>query len=362
MLNCQVAFQSANYYETIYEPMIDTTAQEIATWKEKITKARVPQTLADKLIAHIERIAPSGQIAQWDQFVRCIEWVTALPWERETADILNIDHVREILNNNHHGLEAIKKRILEYISVLILEKARGVGVFHAPILLFVGLAGTGKTSIAQSIAQAVGRTFVRIPFGGLSSALDLRGLSKIQPEAEPGAIIKSLREAQSRNPVILLDEIDRVSEDSRGAIMGVLLELLDPEQNRHFTDHYIDYPFDLSHVLFIATANTTHNISTAVMDRLETIAMPSYTDEEKIIIAKKYILPRLLTKSGLASDSLSIYDAAFKKMARQTGFDPGIRSIERSLEAIVRKAAFQLVNKAATSFTINEQNLNEYLE
>lgn len=342
--------------------MNSANMQEVKQWEERIKNAHIPSALTEKLLNQLRRMNVSEQLSQWESFSRYIDWTITLPWDKSTSEMLDISQVKIIMDKNHYGLEDLKKRILEYLSVLILEKEKGMVSFHAPILLFVGLAGTGKTSIAQSFAEAMERKFVRIPFGGLSSALDLRGLSKTHTEAEPGLIIKAIREAQYKNPVILLDEIDRVSEANRGAIMGVLLELLDPAQNSHFTDHYIDYPFDLSQVLFVATANTVQHIASAVLDRLEVIQMPSYTDDEKITIAKQYILPRLLKESGMLGDAVVIDATVFKKIARQAGYDQGIRSIERSIESIVRKVAYKIVNKEGNSFIITEQNMREYLE
>lgn len=243
-----------------------------------------------------------------------------------------------------------------------MQKRQGTTRFRAPILFFVGLAGTGKTTFAKSIAETLGREFIRVPFGGLASALDLRGLSKVQPEAEPGQIIKALRRVNTKNPVILLDELDRITPSAHGEIMGVLIELLDPEQNNHFVDHYIDYPFDLSQVIFVATANNTQTISTAVMDRLEVIQMPSYKDEEKIAIGKNYVLPRLIKDSGIKPDALTIDDEVWKHIARLSGFDPGIRSIERKVESIVRTAAFKMVGGQGETFAITMTNLKEFME
>jgi ATP-dependent Lon protease len=340
---------------------------EIQKLEEKVKNANLPIALFDKIEAQIERIRLSikygDNLNQLEVVSKYIDWLTALPWSTKTEDLLDIKKAKEIMDKNHFGLELVKKRILEYLSILILQKQRlKLESFHAPILLFVGLAGTGKTTFAKSIAETLGRKFIRIPFGGLSSPLDLRGLSKIQSEAEPGQIIKSLRRVNSKNPVILLDELDRVAPEARGAIMGVLLELLDPEQNANFVDHYIDYPYDLSSVIFVTTANNTTNISTAVMDRLEVIQMPSYTDKEKIIIAKNYILPRLLSESGLSPDNLIIEDTILQHIARLSGYDPGIRSVERHVEVIVRKVAYKFVNGDGTSFIINEANAKEYLE
>lgn len=340
---------------------------EIQKLEEKVKKANLPSGLFEKAQAQLERVnltlKYSGNINQLETVSKYIEWITSLPWANKTEDLLDIKKAKEIMDKNHFGLESVKKRILEYLSILILQKQQlKLESFRAPILLFVGLAGSGKTTFAKSVAETLGRKFVRIPFGGLSSALDLRGLSKVQLEAEPGQVIKALRRISSKNPVILLDELDRVAPEARGAIMGVLLELLDPEQNANFIDHYIDYPFDLSSVVFITTANNTTNISTAVMDRLEVIQMPSYTDQEKITIAKNYILPKLLEESGLSSENLVIEEVVWQKIARLSGYDPGIRSVERYVEMVVRRVAYKFVNGEGTQFVVNEANMKEYLE
>lgn len=340
---------------------------EIQKLVDKIKSVNLPQDLLEKSKTQIERIALSlkfgGNLNQLELVSKYFDWIINIPWDKKTQDILDIKQAIEIMNKNHYGLEGIKKRLLEYLSVLILQtKQSGFTGYHAPILFFVGLAGTGKTTFAKSIAETLGRKFIRIPFGGLSSPLDLRGLSKIQPEAEPGQIIKSICRCGVKNPVILLDELDRIAPEARGAVMGVLLELLDPEQNNHFTDHYIDYPLDLSQVVFVATANNTSNISTAVMDRLEVIQMPSYSDTEKVVIAKSYILPHLSQESGLPQGVLNVDDVVWQKIARLSGYDPGIRSVERYVETIVRKVAFKFVNGEGSNFLINENNIKDYIE
>ena len=229
------------------------------------------------------------------------------------------------------------------------------------ITSYYGPSASGKTTFAISIAESLGRKFVRIPFGGLSSALDLRGQSKTSPEAEPGMIIRALRRAGSRNPVILLDELDRITPESRAAIMGVLIELLDPGQNANYTDYFIDCPFDLSQVLFVATANNTNNISTAVMDRLEVIQMPSYTDEQKNIIGKSYVFPKILKEAGLTSDQLQIDDDVWPTIVRPLGFDSGIRTLERTINGICRKVALLIVSGKGISYHVTNQNIKEFL-
>ena len=339
---------------------------ELEKLKSKLQSAHLPANLQEKANQQIERINLTfkygGNFAQFDIVEKYIDWITALPWETKTEDVLDIKKAKEVLDRNHYGLENIKSRVLEYLSVLILQKKNlKEEAFHAPSLFFVGLVGTGKTTFAISVAEALGRKFVRIPFGGLSSALDLRGQSKTTPEAEPGMIIRGLRRVCARNPVVLLDELDRITPESRASIMGVLVELLDPGQNKAYTDYFIDYPFDLSEVIFIATANNTTNIATAVLDRLELIQMPSYTDDEKIQIAKNYVLPRYLKSSGLSTENLKIDDAVWAKLTRPLGFDAGIRSLERTIEGVVRKTAYKIVNGQGQSFTVNEENVKDFL-
>lgn len=340
---------------------------EIKKLEELLHKADIPHDLWEKANMQLQRINLTlrygGNINQLDMLVKYVEWVTSLPWAKRSQDLLDIEAAKRVMNEHHYGLDKIKGRVLEYISVLMLQQQKKeLGHFHAPVLFFVGLAGTGKTTFARSIAEALGRQFARVPFGGLSSALDLRGLSKVQPEAEPGQILKAMRRVGTKNSVILLDELDRIAPAAQGEIMGVLLELLDPEQNSHFIDHYVDYPFDLSEVIFVATANNTRSISTAVLDRLEIIQMPSYTDEEKIHIAANYILPRLLKDSGMSADSITVEDSVWKHIARLSGYDPGIRSVERRVEAIVRNAAFQTVTGKGQKFVISDANAKEFVE
>src|SRR3990167_8565524 len=240
--------------------------------KEKINKSELPDEIRERLLTLLA-YTPSG--VDLARIVAYIEFAISLPFNKFSEDILDLNRAKQILDKNHYGLGVVKDRILEYLSVLILHKTKNQnGAFHAPILAFIGLVGTGKTSIAYSIAESLGRPIIRIPFGGLGDPLQLRGQSRVRPDAEPGQIMKAIRSTGVNNPVILLDEIDRVAEEGRVNIMGVLVELLDPQQNHAFVDHYLDFPFDLSKVMFIATANNTTNIATAVMDRIEPIEMP----------------------------------------------------------------------------------------
>lgn len=344
-----------------------TSLSETDKLNGKLQEASLPANLREKAQEQVNRIGLAmkygGNLSQIDVTEKYIDWITSMPWDKRTQDILDINKAKQVLDQNHFGLEKVKARVLEYLSVLILQKQKMPDqVFHAPSLFFVGLAGTGKTTFAKSIAESLGRKFVRIPFGGLSSALDLRGQAKVTPEAEPGMIIRALRRVQSKNPVILLDELDRVTPEARGAVMGAMLEILDPGQNVTFTDYYMDYPFDLSEVIFVATANNTTNVATAVLDRLELIQMPSYTDEEKIAIGKRYVLPKYMAELGLTADNLKADDQIWPILVRPLGFEPGIRSLERVVEGIVRKVAFSIVSGQGTTYTISPANLKEFAQ
>jgi ATP-dependent Lon protease len=339
---------------------------EVTSLRKKISESKIPGDLEAHVTGNLEEISRlENDIAarvHIEQMLRYIDWVVNLPWNTRTTDVLDIAKANEILEKNHYGLSTVKDKILEYLSVLKLNSDQTMVSRRAPILCLVGLVGTGKTTLAKSIAEAMGRRFIRIPFGGMSDALELRGQSRVRPDAEIGMILKGLRYAGSKNPVILLDEIDRVAEDARGDIMGVLVEILDPEQNAAFTDHYLDYPFDLSEVLFVATANNTEKIATAVLDRLEPIQMPSYSDEEKIKIAKNYVLPRLLRDSGLTPQNLTIDDAIWPKLVRPLGYDSGIRSLERTINGVCRKVARMIVEGKGTSVHVDESNIKNFVE
>jgi ATP-dependent Lon protease len=346
---------------------MDSAAQEITNLIAKVKAADLPEGLREIVLVRLNQLSkltnsPSF-LPEFDSMVRYIDWITVLPWNKRSQDTLDLVNAKKILDTNHFGLEDIKTRVLEYMSVMKLKQEKGetADIYRAPILCFVGLVGTGKTTIAFSIAQALGRPIARIPFGGMGDPLDLRGQSRMHPEAEPGKIIKALRDTQSKNPVILLDEIDRVTDQGRSSIMGVLVELLDPKQNHAFTDHYIDYPFDLSEALFIATANNTTNISTAVMDRLEPISMPSYSDLEKITIGQKYVLPASMKAAGLPAGALTIDDDVWANIVRPLGYDAGIRTLERNIDGVVRKVAKMLVEGKAQSVRVTSQNVKEFL-
>lgn len=344
--------------------------EQIKKLQEEVGNTSLPPQLLEKVNTMIELLAATSKggdsFVNFEAISNYINWVTSIPWDKETKDILDLSHAKETLDKNHYGLQTVKDRILEYLSsiILILQKSSTDSIIRAPILCLIGLVGTGKTTLAYSIAEALGRNFQRIPFGGMGDVRALRGQSRAFADAEPGLIIKKLVASKSRNPVILLDELDRVTDQGRADIMGALVELLDPEQNSAFTDHFVDYPVDLSHVLFIATANNSTNISTAVLDRLEVIQMPSYTDEEKLQIGKQYLFPKTLSATGLSRESLEITDDVWPVIIRPLGFDSGIRSLERSIEGICRKIARIIVEgkmPQGGKIIINSQNVKEFL-
>src|SRR3989344_3463110 len=366
------------------DPAQDTTTQpaysdqhassdQIRRLGEKVEGAKLPDDLRRNLIERVSRLAllrsgagfmSTNYIIEYESTSAYINWVVGLPWNRMSEDTLDLQKTKEILDKNHYGLEQIKTRILEYLSEIILnvKNKRTENLLHAPILCLVGLAGTGKTTLASSVAEALGKKFERIPFGGMGDSSALRGQSKALPDAEPGLMIKKLFHAKTKNPVILLDELDRTTDQARSDIMGVLVELLDPEQNFAFTDHYIDYPFNLTNILFVATANNTNNISTAVLDRLEIIQMPSYSDDEKIMIAKKYLFGKIRHQTGLDESQLTVDDNLWPSVIRPLGFDAGIRSLERTIEGICRKTARLIVEEKVQKVNIDSQNMKEFIQ
>jgi len=346
---------------------LPTAEEAVEKLVKKISTIKFPDGLKDKVEEMFSQLRINARSEEtfwlnYQSVSKYIDWVISLPWFKESEDILDLQFAHEKLDEGHYGLDSVKDRIMEYISVLALQKNRHPDEkLRAPIMLFVGLVGTGKTTMAASIATVLGREFVRIPFGGLGDPLYLRGRSRIYPEAEPGAIIRGLVQCKTKNPVILLDEIDRVADDALNTIMGVLVELLDPEQNSRFSDHYIDYPFDLSQVFFCATCNNTNRIATAVMDRLEPIQMPSYNDEEKTAIGRDYIFPKALKESGLTDKDLIITPDIWPNIVRPLGFDAGVRTLKRNIEGLCRKVAMVILSGRQKQVVIDGSNIKNYI-
>ncbi len=351
--------------------------EEISVLLEKVEKADIPPELKTKTIRMVNRLQRMAQFGsystEYENISAYVDWVTGLPWTKRTDDNLNLEQAEKTLGSSHYGMEAVKTRILEYISVLNLTEERRKGTMQistgplaatrSTVICFLGLPGTGKTSVSYSIADALDREFVRIAMGGMGNANQLRGEPRSVPAAEPGLVIKGLRQAQSRNPVILLDEIDRVAENAQAGITGVLLELLDPEQNSAFTDHYINFPFNLSEVLFLITCNSTRNIANAVLDRLEVIEMQPYSDEEKTIIGKEYLLPRALKTCGLSPNQIIIDDKLWSLIIRPLGYDAGIRTLDRTINTICRRVARKVVESGNENevFEITKDNIKEFI-
>jgi ATP-dependent Lon protease len=332
---------------------------------QQVEAVNLPPELKQRTLATIDRLQrmffQGFYSEEFEKTRHYINWITRLPWEKRVERPIDLAHIKQVLDKHHYGMPEVKERILEYMSVLKLRLERNMGTARAPIVFLVGLVGTGKTTFASALSEALGRPLVRIPFGGMGSARDLRGQSRLHLESEPGQIIKALARSGVKNPIILLDEIDRVTEEARADIMGVLVELLDPNQNHQFFDHFIDYPVDLSEVLFIATGNNTTNIATAVLDRLEPIQMPSYTDNEKITIGKEYLLPQALKESGLDANIITIDSQLWPQIVRPLGYDAGIRTLNRTIQGITRRVAKMIVEKKAQSVNLTAENIKQFL-
>lgn len=349
------------------------SSDQIRILGEKIEKAPIPEEFKQELLDRISRLAlirssagflSSTYIMEYESTSRFVNWVISMPWGTKTEDMLDLSKAKAQMDKNHYGLGPLKQRVLEYIASLMLNiknYGNSAHLIKAPILCIVGLAGTGKTTFAKSLAEALGRQFERIPFGGMADSRVLRGQSRYFPDAEPGQIIKRLVHSKSSNPVILLDELDRVTDVARADIMGVLIEILDPEQNARFTDHYVDYPFNLQNVLFVATANNVSSVATAVLDRLEIIQMPSYNDEEKIVIGRDFVLPKTMQMTGLLPNQLIIDPAVWGGLVRPLGYDPGIRGLDRLITGICRKAATVIISGQAETVKVTNDNIKQFL-
>lgn len=345
----------------------EKTLLEISKLLAKLEKASLPPDLKEEVketLTRLNRAMQHGVYQQeYEQTARYVEWILGIPWTTHSNDNLDIQKAKESLDQSHYGLVTIKNRILEYLSVLKLQQDKGEKAIQArsSVLCFVGLPGTGKTSFAKSIAESLGRKFIRIAMGGVSSPMILRGQPRAFPQAEPGAVVRNLVKAGTKNPVILLDEIDSIVGGGDSDVIGVLLELLDPEQNQAFTDYYVNYPIDLSEALFICSANRMGNITSAVMDRLEMIIMPRYTDDDKVHIARDYLFPRELNNTGVDQTKVKFSDEMWPLVIKPFGYDIDIRNIQRTLNGILRKVARKIVEENISLVEINPQNYREFL-
>jgi ATP-dependent Lon protease len=335
----------------------DAEQAEINELRERLDALTLPEGVdkaARRELSRLERL-PSAA-AEYGVIRTYLDWILTLPWNTFTPDDLDLDHARQVLDEDHYDLEKVKDRIVEYLAVAKLRNE-----VSGQILCFVGPPGVGKTSLGQSIARALGRKFVRLSVGGVRDEAEIRGHRRTYIGAMPGTIIRSIRDAESMNPVLLIDEIDKMGADFRGDPASAMLEVLDPEQNKNFRDHYLDLPFDLSKVLFICTANTLDTIPPPLLDRMDTITLSGYTEDEKLGIAKRYLLPKQLEAHGLGKSQLTVSDATLRTIIREYTREAGVRSLERRLADICRKAATQIAKGKAKKVRADDKKLREWL-
>ena len=330
---------------------------EIADYKEQMSKLKMPQNVAEKINKELGRLAKMPPMTPEGAVIRTyIDSLLALPWGKFTKDNFDIDKAQDILDKDHYGLKKVKERILEYLAVRALSKST-----RGPILCLVGPPGVGKTSLASSIAKAIKRKFTRISLGGVRDEAEIRGHRRTYIGSMPGRIIHGMQTCGCMNPVFLLDEIDKMASDFRGDPASALLEVLDPEQNNSFSDHFIEFPFDLSHVFWIVTANAVDTIPPALLDRLEIIQLSSYTDEEKVKIAQLHLLPKELKLNGLEKYKVSVSEKAIRRVIHDYTREAGVRNLERKLAGICRKVAFKIVKGKGKGAQVTEKNLEKYL-
>lgn len=337
---------------------------EVRELRDKIDKAQMPPEVKKVAIKEADRLGTiTPAAAEYTVSRSYLDWLIALPWSKSTDDKLDIVQAKRILDRDHYDLEQVKKRILEYLSVLKLRSngSDGATVGKGPILCFVGPPGVGKTSLGMSIARALGRKFIRMSLGGVRDEAEIRGHRRTYIGALPGRVLQGLRRAESNNPVFMLDEIDKVGTDFRGDPSSALLEVLDPQQNNSFSDHYLEVPFDLSRVMFITTANLLEPIPPALRDRMEVIQLPGYTEEEKIHIAAKYLVPRQLSEHGLKKTQLSISRKAMAAIIRNHTREAGVRNLERQIATICRRTARRIVEGRAKSVAVMPRNVKDFL-
>jgi ATP-dependent Lon protease len=335
----------------------DPEAAEVNELREQLDALDLPEDArkaADRELGRLEKLPPAA--AEYGVIRTYLEWILTVPWRKYTEDNLDLEHARKVLDTDHFDLEKVKDRIIEYLAVAKLRNE-----ISGQILCFVGPPGVGKTSLGHSIANALGRKFVRLSVGGVRDESEIRGHRRTYIGSMPGSIIRSLRDAESSNPLMLIDEIDKMGNDWRGDPASAMLEVLDPEQNRTFRDHYLDLPFDLSKVLFICTANTLDTIPGALLDRMDVISLSGYTEDEKLGIAKKYLLPKQLRLHGLLRSQLTLSDKVLRTIIREYTREAGVRNLERRIADVCRKAATQIAKGKAQKPRVDEVRLREWL-
>jgi ATP-dependent Lon protease len=352
--------------ESIRKELGEDEEDLIAEYEAKIEEAGMPEAVAEQAEKELRRLERQGESSPESSMIRSyLDWLIAVPWSKRSEERLDPVHTREVLDADHAGLDDVKRRITEFVAVRKLREERGVeddGRANGTILTLVGPPGTGKTSIGESIARSLGREFVRISLGGLHDEAEIRGHRRTYIGALPGRIVRALRDAETMNPVILLDEVDKVGADWRGDPSAALLEVLDPAQNNTFRDHYLDVEIDLSEVVFIATANLVDTIPAPLLDRMEVIAFDGYTTEEKLAIAKGYLLPRQLKRNGLQAEEVSVSDEVLRAVVSEYTREAGVRQLERELGKLLRGAATKIAaGEAAGPVALDTEALRESL-
>ncbi|HKD34380.1 MAG TPA: endopeptidase La [Gaiellaceae bacterium] len=335
----------------------DEQQAEINELRQQVEEKNLPEDVrkaVDRELARLEKL-PSAA-AEYGVIRTYLDWILSLPWNETTEDNLDLDRARQILDEDHYDLEKVKERILEYLAVSKLKND-----LSGPILCFVGPPGVGKTSLGQSIARTVGRKFVRLSVGGVRDEAEIRGHRRTYIGAMPGTIIRSLRDAESKNPVLLIDEIDKMGADFRGDPASAMLEVLDPEQNKNFRDHYLDLPFDLSKVLFICTANQLETIPPPLLDRMDVIQLSGYTEDEKLGIAQKYLVPKQLEAHGLTQELLAIDEDGLRAVIREYTREAGVRNLERRIADLCRKAAREIAEGRTERIEVDETQVRSWL-
>ncbi|MGN0659984.1 MAG: endopeptidase La [Emergencia sp.] len=330
---------------------------EAADWLKQLEELKLPEKTQDKVkkeISKFSKMMPSS--AEATVIRNYVETILALPWNTSSRVNVNLKKAEKILDEDHYGLDKVKERVLEYLAVIHLSKA-----IKGPILCLVGPPGVGKTSIAKSIARASGREFVRMSLGGVRDEAEIRGHRRTYIGAIPGRVISCLKDAGTNNPVFLFDEVDKIGADFKGDPASALLEVLDPEQNNTFTDHFLEVPFDLSKVMFITTANSTDTIPRPLLDRMEVVEVPGYTEEEKVKIAQKYLIPKKIREHGLKKENIKISEKAVRDLINYYTRESGVRNLEREIANLCRKVARKIVTGKAKSYSISPSNLEKYL-
>jgi len=358
--------------KTIEEELGGGEDRDLKEYRDKITRAKMPKTVEEKAYKELKRLSSMSQYNPEASYIKTyLDWLIELPWSVSSVSSIDIKEAEKVLNEDHYGLKKIKERILEYLAVLELRKQKESQAkqeegkkkkeFQPTIICFSGPPGVGKTSLGRSIARALGRKFVKMSLGGIRDEAEIRGHRRTYVGALPGRIIQGVKQAGTKNPVFMLDEIDKIGRDYRGDASAALLEALDPEQNHAFSDHYLEVPFDLSDVFFITTANMLDTIPDALLDRLEVIHFPGYTEDEKFHIAKQYLVKKQMEAHSLTTKEIVIQDTALKTVIRRYTREAGVRELERQVAGIFRKVARQIVEKKADKKTVTTANIPAYL-